>query len=138
MTVLNRATSLACLMVFLAATLAPGSGLVLCLGEGGQVTIESGPTGRCAGNPEEGSLAVCDPSNPAIDHCGDCVDLPLVAGDCELNRSSSRSAHCIMSQAAIASLVGDPPEPPLLRSIQDTPRTPDPALDQLRTVILLT
>ena len=77
------ARTTAALMTALIAISSMGSGMVLCLGEGGHIAIEAPAKGHC-GVHQEGSHDACGDDHGtkcsiavAEDHCHGCVDIPI-------------------------------------------------------------
>jgi hypothetical protein len=82
---ISRVRFLLIVVMLLCALVAPVAAMdvVLCIGADGHVTLEAGRNGRC------GTLTFSSASSQhqtyemhsSADHCGPCIDVPLLAGD---------------------------------------------------------
>lgn len=110
-------------------TIAGVGNLVLCFGEDGHVALEFSPTGRCATAAEA-----------VGDHCGPCVDIPLLAGtsDHQLTLVEAPSFREVIASIPQIHFVGAGPEADRWQPLWlSSNLLPDTILASLRTVVLV-
>ncbi|MFC1452557.1 hypothetical protein ACFLSJ_04345 [Verrucomicrobiota bacterium] len=124
------------------------SGMVLCIGADGRVSLESGHEGRCRGaSDEHGRDEQTDwkaLSSAERGHCDDCVDLSLSSGPVSRLTKKARPDRLLrgellqpLAQAAGAAVEADPARQSRMRLPRDYLPLP-PSLQMLRAVVLRT
>jgi hypothetical protein len=117
--------------------------IVLCIGADGHVTFEKARNGRCgtAGlQPSAATRLHTAVTLARADHCGPCVDIPMLTGD---TRQQSLPVLPSPMQSAVPVLTLAPGVLPFSPELVTTPPllalllTPSPTLRALRTVVLL-
>lgn len=118
------------------------AGLVLCIGEDGHIALEFARNSRCTT-----PLAPASPLSPQItpwtsppDHCGPCVDVPLLTsedGQQFIVPSPPLLAPDVPVLALAMPLVATPAVPAVPTSAWPSCPTVSPMLTTLRTVVLL-
>ena len=100
-------------MVFtlLCAAIAPASapGRVLCLASDGHVSFESALAGECCGDSvpllDSPAATQCDDASLEYEHCGPCVDIPLIAAADQIRTRETQRAHAAERTPATALLM---------------------------------
>jgi hypothetical protein len=136
--------SLLSLMLLFCLLIAPGAalGTVVCIGSDGHVQLEAARHGRCHSltvSPAAWQAQTAGPLAEA-DHCGSCVDIPVLIGDTrEYSRSIAAPPTQMsvpMSALPVVVVVPDPDLTPI-RSLVSSPLFFRPVILVLRTVVLL-
>ncbi len=132
------------LLIYVLAGVVGAEAMVLCIGTNGHIAIEALSGGLCSES-QDVSNGTASPStinspSPSQDHCGPCVDFPILTGDGQPYLASvqyasaqnlsglhaiSESPTVIFSDIATINLLPVPPP------------SADTRLTSLRTVILL-
>jgi hypothetical protein len=135
--------SLLAYVLLFCTLIAPGAalGTVVCIGSDGHVQLEAARHGRCR------SLAVPPATWPAqtdgplagADHCGACVDIPVLIGDTrECPRSiAAPPAQVPVPMSVLPVAVVPGPDLTLVHSLISSASFLHPVILILRTVVLL-
>ena len=118
-------------------------GLVLCIGADGHIAFEHTRNSRCAtpiAPPSTPSYQITQLTSPP-DHCGPCVDAPLLTSDADSQQFVLTFPLLLQLEvpgfALVPWVVSASPELPLTPCWLSLPRVTNTTLSALRTVILL-
>src|SRR5262249_7830919 len=137
-------SSLIVLCVALCLFMPMGAGsVVLCLGADGHIGFESARNTRCTTPlaPTSTTLLQITPWTAPSDHCGPCVDAPLVTSDADSQRFVSAFRLVLQLEvpgfALVPWTISASPALPFTPFWPSPPRVTHTTLTALRTVILL-
>jgi hypothetical protein len=118
-------------------------GLVLCIGEDGHIALEPVRNSRCA-TPIAPPLTLSQQITPwtfSPDHCGPCVDVPLLTSDTASQQFVPTFSFLLQLEMSgftlVPWVVSASPELPSTPFWLSLPRVTNTTLSALRTVILL-
>ena len=118
-------------------------GLVLCIGMDGHMAFEPARNSRCATPiaPTSTLAQQITPWTSPPDHCGPCVDVPLLTSDTASQQFVPTFPRLLQLEvpgfALVSWVVSASPELPLTPFRLSLPRATNTTLNALRTVILL-